>query len=98
VTLDDQLREMIEKIVDERVARVLATRDRPSEYIGVTEAARRSGTSTKTIRRWINTGKLTPRRAGRKLLVQWEELDRLLQDGDRDHALTPEQLADRDFR
>jgi excisionase family DNA binding protein len=98
VTLDAALREMIEKIVDERLARVLAERDRPAEYVGVAEAARRSSTCTKTVRRWIAAGKLTPRRAGRKLLVRWEELDQLLhRDGD-DHELTPEQLADRDFR
>jgi len=97
-SLDASLREMVEKIVDERLAAALAKREAASEHLTSVEAARYARVSSRTIRRWLDDGRLRPRRAGRKLLITRADLETLLRDGGRrDHALTPEQLAERDF-
>jgi excisionase family DNA binding protein len=99
VTSLDDLRALIERIVDERVQKALAAlKPQNDEYLSTASAAEYADVSTKTIRRWIEAGRLQPHRAGRKLLVRRADLDRLLDEGGRDHELTPEQLADRDFR
>jgi excisionase family DNA binding protein len=89
---------MVVKIVDERLAAALAKREAASEHLTSVEAARHARVSTRTIRRWLDDGRLRARRAGRKLLIARADLEALLRDdGHRDHALTPEQLAARDF-
>jgi len=97
-SLDASLREMIEEIVDERLAAALAKREAASEHLTSAEAALYARVSSRTIRRWLDDGRLRARRAGRKLLIARADLEALLRDGGRrDHALTPEQLAERDF-
>jgi excisionase family DNA binding protein len=97
-SLDASLRELIEEIVDTRLAAALATREAASEHLTSAEAARYARVSSRTIRRWLDDGRLRARRAGRKLLIARADLEALLRDGGRrDHELTPEQLAARDF-
>ena len=96
--LEDGLRAMIERIVDERVAAALAKRDAPSDNLTTAEAARHARVSPRTIRRWLDEGRLRAHRAGRKLLIRRCDLEALLRDGGRpDRELTPEQIAERDF-
>jgi excisionase family DNA binding protein len=50
-----------------------------SRFFGISDAARYTGLSTQTIRRWINDGKLTAHRPGaRKTLISRQELDALV--------------------
>lgn len=97
-SLTAALRELIEPMVDERVAKVLAAIKKADDLLSTTEAAQYARVTSKTIRRWIDTGRLRERRAGRKLLVRRVELDELLRDGGRDHDVSPEAQADLDFR
>lgn len=95
----DELHAYIERVVDERVQKALAAlKPTNEEYLSTTSAAEYADVSTKTVRRWIDAGRLQPRRAGRKLLIRRVDLDQLLDETAADHELTPEQLADRDFR
>lgn len=62
--------------------RTLANRSerRHPELVGLTEAADRLNVSYRTLRRWINEGRLNAVRVGPKLLkVSLEDLDKLHQ-------------------
>ena len=96
VTLDDHLRAMIEKIVDERVARALA-KLKPAERLSVPDAAKHAGCSAKTVRRWIASGRLPAERCGRKIVVRRSDVDTALR-REPNGELSPEAFADLDDR
>lgn len=94
-TLVESLQTLVDLVVEERIAKIVAERDRPDEFMSVPRAAAYVDVTRKTIRRWMGAGKLVEHRAGRKLLVRRSDLDALLAGGSQGRELTPEQLADR---
>jgi excisionase family DNA binding protein len=49
-----------------------------ARFLAVTAAATYSGLSEETIRRWLRSGRLTAYRPNRRVLVDREQLDRLI--------------------
>lgn len=97
-SLASAIRQLVQTEVAAQVAAALAERPAVAELLSTAEAARYAKVSPRSIRRWLDDGRLRARRAGRKLLISRADLDALLCDrGRRDHELTPEQLAERDF-
>jgi excisionase family DNA binding protein len=96
--LERELRDMIERIVDERVEKRLAELRAPEEYLSPDEAGAVAGVHPDTIHRWIREGKLEKHRAGRLVRVRRSDVERLLRDGcRRRESGSPEDLALRDF-
>jgi excisionase family DNA binding protein len=118
--LERELVTLIERIVDERVAKALAGRAPEDRYLSIAEAAGLASVHPDTIRRWIRDGKLKDHRAGSASRVSRRDLERLLAaprprlvrraprgakgkfvEGKQDRAprkaLTPEEMAARDF-
>ena len=96
--LDDRLREMIREVVRDEVRTAIAKAVKPDELLRTAAAAKLADVTPKTIRRWVDDGRLTRHHAGRELRISRHELEDLMRGecvGDRD--LTPEQMADRDF-
>lgn len=108
----ESLRETIREIVKQELER--NTREAPATtLVGTVEAAAHADVTERTIRRWIRTGRLTARKAGRVIRVDLDELDDLIRKDGRVRStanggtlrngnqeardLTPEELAARDF-
>ena len=80
----DSLRDLISELVRAEVARQLAAAPAPAELLDSTaEAATYAKVAPRTIRRWIDEGRLTPLRAGRELRIRRADLDALLRSGTR---------------
>lgn len=94
---DEHLRVLLRELVREELARVLADRQTPTEYLTVQQAAAVAGVARGTIRRWVREGRLTDYRAGRVVRVRRDELEHMLLGQRRRGGLTPEQQADLDF-
>jgi excisionase family DNA binding protein len=58
------------------------------DEIDVTAAAAIAGRSAETVRRWVWTGRLRAHKAGKKLLIERSDLDRLLKSDGRAHMMT----------
>jgi excisionase family DNA binding protein len=94
--------DMISAKIAAEVARQLAARDRPAEYLTTDGAAALAGVAAGTIRRWIREGRIDEHRAGRMVRVRRADMEALLARGRRRPAdaigsQTPEQLARRDM-
>lgn len=91
--------ELVRVEVDARVHAALAERPAVAELLSTVEAARYAKVSPRSIRRWLDQGKLRALHAGRELRIRRADLDQLMRGGRRRKAaeLTPEQLAARDF-
>jgi excisionase family DNA binding protein len=91
--------ELVRVEVDARVRAALAERPAAAELLSTAEAARYAKVSPRSIRRWLDQGKLRALHAGRELRIRRADLDQLMRGGRRRKAaeLTPEQLAARDF-
>jgi excisionase family DNA binding protein len=91
--------ELVRIEVDARVHAALAERPAVAELLSTAEAARYAKVSPRSIRRWLDQGKLEALHAGRELRIRRADLDQLMRGGRRRKAteLTPEQLAARDF-
>lgn len=70
-----------------------------AELLSTAEAARYARVTPRSIRRWLDAGKLRALHAGRELRIRRGNLDELMRSGRRRSAaaLTPEELAERDF-
>jgi excisionase family DNA binding protein len=77
----------------------LSERPAVAELLSTAEATRYAKVSPRSIRRWLDQGKLEALHAGRELRIRRANLDELMRGGRRRRAaeLTPEQLAARDF-
>ncbi|MBV8756813.1 MAG: helix-turn-helix domain-containing protein [Deltaproteobacteria bacterium] len=79
------LRELIERIVDERVAIALANHTvahpEPGERLTVAEAAELARVTPGCVRRWIRSGRLAASGAGKLLRVHRADLDAMLRGG-----------------
>lgn len=95
--LDESLRILLRELVREELARALAERDAPVDYLSVEQAATVAKVAHGTVRRWVREGRLTDYRAGRVVRVRRDELERLMRGQRRSDGLTPEQQADLDF-
>ncbi len=98
--LDDRFREMIREVVRQEISSAIAKAIKPDEQLPTAVAAKVASVTPKTIRRWIEEGKLTKHYAGRELRISRRELEDLMRGercdpGGRD--LTPEEMAARDF-
>jgi excisionase family DNA binding protein len=91
--------ELVRVEVDARVRAALAELPAVEELLSTAEAARYAKVSPRSIRRWLDQGKLRALHAGRELRIRRADLDQLMRGGRRRKAaeLTPEQLAARDF-
>jgi excisionase family DNA binding protein len=91
--------ELVRVEVDARVRAALAERPAAAELLSTAEAAQYAKVSPRSIRRWLDQGKLRALHAGRELRIRRADLDQLMRGGGRRKAgeLTPEQLAARDF-
>jgi excisionase family DNA binding protein len=100
VTIDArELEALVKRLVAEALEE--ATAPARDEYLSTADAANLAGVAMGTIRRWIREGKLPPHRAGRELRVRRPDLERLMREPRRSEPsreLTPEELAERDFR
>ncbi len=97
--LASAIRQLVQTEVAAQVAAALAERPAVAELLSTAEAAQYAKVTPRSIRRWLDQGKLRALHAGRELRIRRAELDELLRDGRRRKAaaLTPEQLAERDF-
>jgi excisionase family DNA binding protein len=97
-----ELREIIHEEVQSAVLQVMGTKPAAAgEFVSAAEAARIASVSSQTIRAWIRSGKLATYKAGRVLRVKRTELEDFLTTGptpDNADDMSPEDLADRDFR
>ena len=82
-----------------QVTAAMATQPAMNELLSTAEAARYAKVTSRSIRRWLDEGKLRALHAGRERRIRRSELDELMRAGHRRNAteLTPEQLAARDF-
>jgi excisionase family DNA binding protein len=97
-SLTRAIAELVRVEVDARVRTALADRPAVPELLSTAEAAQYARVSPRSIRRWLDQGKLRALRAGRELRIRRVDLDQLMRCGRRRSAgLTPEQLAARDF-
>lgn len=91
--------ELVRVEVDARVRAALAERPAVDELLSTAEAAQYAKVTPRSIRRWLDQGKLRALHAGRELRIRRADLDELMRGGRRQTAaeLTPEELAARDF-
>jgi excisionase family DNA binding protein len=62
------------------------TRDEMAEELSPSEVARRLGTSTRTVQRWITTGRLPARRVGGRWRVAFDAIDASAEPGPTDYG------------
>ena len=95
------LREVVRDVVREELAGLVALRSDADRYLPTADAASLAGVAKGTIRRWVRENRIPGHRAGRVLRVRTSDLQRLLASGAhaprKDEALSPEELARRDF-
>ncbi len=98
-SLASAIRQLVQTEVAAQVAAALAHRPAVAELLSTSEAAQYAKVTPRSIRRWLDQGKLRALHAGRELRVRRAELDELMRGGRQRKAaaLTPEQLAERDF-
>jgi excisionase family DNA binding protein len=86
--------ELVRVEVDARVRAALAERPAAAELLSTAEAARYAKVSPRSIRRWLDQGKLRALHAGRELRIRRADLDQLMRGGRRREVeLSPEALA-----
>lgn len=95
MSIEAGLRALIAEVVREEVARALAARDRPDDYLSPRAAGALAKVAPATVRRWIREGRIAGHRAGSRLRVLRSDLEQLLRSGGAE--LSPEALAARDF-
>lgn len=92
------LREMVRAQVREEVERMLSEQAATGEYFSPMVAARRADVRPATIRRWVREGRLVAHHAGRAVRIKRADLETfLVRNRRREHDLSPEQMAARDF-
>jgi len=97
-SLASAIRQLVQTEVAAQVAAALAERPAMDELLSTAEAAQYARVTPRSIRRWLDEGKLRALHAGRELRIRRADLDELMRGGRRKTAeLTPEQLAERDF-
>ena len=98
-SLTRAIAELVRIEVDARVRAALAERPAVAELLSTAEAAQYARVTPRSIRRWLDQGKLRALHAGRELRIRRADVDELMHTGRRQKApeLTPEQLAARDF-
>lgn len=98
-SLASAIRQLVQTEVAAQVAAALAERPAVAELLSTGEAAQYAKVTPRSIRRWLDQGKLRALHAGRELRIRRADLDQLMRGGRRRKAaaLTPEQLAARDF-
>jgi excisionase family DNA binding protein len=98
-SLASAIAELVRVEVDARVRAALAERPAVPELLSTSEAAQYAKVTPRSIRRWLDQGKLQGLHAGRELRIRRADLDKLMRTGRQRKAaeLTPEQLAARDF-
>lgn len=80
--------------VDARVRAALAERPAVAELLSTGEAAQYAKVTPRSIRRWLDQGKLRALHAGRELRIRRADLDQLMRGGRRRKIeLSPEALA-----
>ncbi len=88
--------ELVRVEVDAQVAAALADRPAVAELLSTGEAARYAKVTPRSIRRWLDQGKLRALHAGRELRIRRADLDALMRGGRRRKPapeLSPEALA-----
>ena len=96
--IETMINTLVKQAVHEEVTRAVKEATRPDEFLSTRTAAKIADVSLGTIRRWVDTGKLTEHRAGSRIRVSRNELERLLKSwGASNDELSPEQLAAKRF-
>lgn len=96
--LRDIIRDEVRTAIRQELGKKPAT---VGEFVSVADAAQIASVATQTIRVWVREGRLTGYHAGRVLRVRRAELEDFLAAGPSPSSTTqmsPEELADRDFR
>ncbi len=75
--------ELVRVEVDARVRAALAERPAAAELLSTAEAARYAKVTPRSIRRWLDQGKLRALHAGRELRIRRADLDALMRGGRR---------------
>lgn len=98
-SLASAIRQLVQTEVAAQVAAALAERPAVAELLSTAEAAQYAKVTPRSIRRWLDQGKLRALHAGRELRIRRADLDELMRSGRRRNAAepTPEELAERDF-
>jgi excisionase family DNA binding protein len=91
--LRDMIREIVRQVLTDEV-----DAKRPAEFLSTAEAADLARVAQGTVRRWIRERRLVGHRAGRELRVKRADLECLLGGEESSNSLSPETMADRDFR
>lgn len=93
-SLAGAIRQLVQTEVAAQVAAALAERPAVAELLSTAEAAGYAKVSPRSIRRWLDQGKLRALYAGRELRIRRADLDALMRGGRRRKVeLSPEALA-----
>jgi len=93
-SLTSAIRQLVQTEVAAQVAAALAEWPAVDELLSTAEAARYAKVSPRSIRRWLDHGKLRALHAGRELRIRRADLDELMRSGRRRKVeLSPEALA-----
>ncbi len=85
-SFEDTLRSIVRDVVREELRSAVATRNSSGTYLSITKAARFADVAPGTLRRWIRTGRLPVKRAGRVYRIAQNELEGFLSRGGKDVA------------
>jgi excisionase family DNA binding protein len=86
--------ELVRVEVDARVRAALSERPAMAELLSTGEAAQYARVTPRSVRRWLDQGKLRALHAGRELRIRRADLDKLMRGGRRREVeLSPEALA-----
>jgi excisionase family DNA binding protein len=81
--LASAIRQLVQTEVTAQVAAALAERPAAAELLSTAEAARYAKVTPRSIRRWLDQGKLRALHAGRELRIRRADLDALMHGGRR---------------
>jgi excisionase family DNA binding protein len=91
--LASAIRQLLQTEVAAQVAAALAERPAVAELLSTAEAARYAKVTPRSIRRWLDQGKLRALHAGRELRIRRADLDQLMRTGRRRKVeISPEAL------
>lgn len=93
-SLASAIRQLVQTEVATQVTAALAERPAVPELLSTGEAAQYAKVTPRSIRRWLDQGKLRALHAGRELRIRRADLDKLMRGGRRrEIELSPEALA-----
>jgi excisionase family DNA binding protein len=78
MTLEQALAELVKALREEIAAAAKQPANDTTEFMTVAEAAQHARVSAATVRRWVRVGELTKHKAGTRVIVRRDELEKFL--------------------